>query len=159
MKEIAQMFHCNRRHVRQAIKDFGFFQTKRGNAGKNNPAWKGGIVSHKSRYVKVYAPHHPHHDNHNYVWQHRMVMEQKLGRLLEPKEVVHHIDGNGLNNHPDNLQLFASNADHLRHELKGRVPNWTPQGKANILASVAGDKQRERRRAKASTSAASPPAS
>ncbi len=38
--------------------------------------------------------------------EHRYVMEKKLGRRLESKEIVHHIDGNGQNNNPKNLQVM-----------------------------------------------------
>jgi hypothetical protein len=51
------------------------------------------------------------------VYEHRLVMEQKLGRTLRPGEVVHHIDADRANNDPDNLMVFASNGEHLRYEL------------------------------------------
>jgi hypothetical protein len=43
-----------------------------------------------------------------YVAEHRLVMAQKLGRVLEQWEHVHHIDGNKTNNHPDNLEIVSS---------------------------------------------------
>jgi len=44
----------------------------------------------------------------------REVVENRYGPL--PKgSVVHHVDGNDLNNAPENLVLFASQADHLKH--------------------------------------------
>ena len=49
------------------------------------------------------------------VHTHRIVAAEKLGRPLLKGEVVHHKDENKLNNHPDNLQVFASQAEHARH--------------------------------------------
>ena len=51
---------------------------------------------------------------------HREMAAQKLGRPLRPGEVVHHIDGNKLNNHPDNLIIFASQAEHSAHHAAER---------------------------------------
>jgi hypothetical protein len=44
---------------------------------------------------------------------HRAVMEEKLGRRLSPDEIVHHIDGNKLNNDISNLEVM-SRSDHSR---------------------------------------------
>lgn len=54
-------------------------------------------------YTKTYGRH-----------THRIVAEQILGRPLKPGEVVHHIDRNKRNNNPDNLMVFASQADHVK---------------------------------------------
>jgi len=52
--------------------------------------------------------------------EHRIVAEQMLGRPLRPGEVVHHIDGNKRNNAPENLMVFASQAEHaLWHKKAG----------------------------------------
>ncbi len=47
---------------------------------------------------------------------HRVVMEKKIGRQLLPGEIVHHRDGNKLNNSPDNLELMTQ-ADHVREHI------------------------------------------
>ena len=44
---------------------------------------------------------------------HRYIMETILGRELESNEVVHHKDGNKLNNNPDNLMLMTK-SEHAR---------------------------------------------
>ena len=45
---------------------------------------------------------------------HRQVAERMLGRPLREGEVVHHIDGNKLNNAPENLMVLSSQAEHAR---------------------------------------------
>lgn len=47
--------------------------------------------------------------------EHRVVAEQMLGRPLKKGEVVHHIDNDKTNNHPLNLMVFASQAEHARY--------------------------------------------
>jgi hypothetical protein len=54
--------------------------------------------------------------------EHRHIMSQRLGRKLLHKEIVHHIDDDGLNNDPDNLELTDS-VSHTKHHTKGIKPN------------------------------------
>lgn len=84
--------------------------------------WEGGRRIDKHGYVEVYVPKHPQARLHSgSVLEHRLLMEVMLGRYLSPTEVVHHEDEHPRHNRPDNLRLFASNGDHLRHELTGRT--------------------------------------
>lgn len=55
--------------------------------------------------VAVYAPNHPKANGSGYVLRSRFKMEKKIGRLLSSDEVVHHIDGNFLNDRISNLYL------------------------------------------------------
>lgn len=60
--------------------------------------------------------------------EHRVIAEQKIGRPLAVGEVVHHIDGDHLNNHPDNLEVMTQ-AEHMRRHglgIKGVRPHWEP---------------------------------
>jgi hypothetical protein len=121
-------------------------------AGEGHPEWTGGRILTKHGYWKVFCPDHPecqrvnqmrmakspgyYYRKQKYVWEHRLVMEKHLGRYLKSQEVVHHINGDKGDNRLENLQLFQSNAEHLAHDLKGKCPKWTPEGKARILAAT-----------------------
>ena len=72
--------------------------------GQKPPNWKGGRIIQKG-YINVWKPDHPNASLVGYILEHRLVMESKIGRLLKPNEIVHHIDGNRLNNDPTNLCL------------------------------------------------------
>lgn len=117
----------------------GIPRPKRGGAVREwNGSWKGGERLTKDGYRELLVLDHPFAKGRRkrgvlrregYMLEHRLVMEHLLGRYLLPTEVVHHIDKNRLNNSPDNLELFSSNAEHLRVELSGKCPKWTEQGK------------------------------
>lgn len=48
-------------------------------------------------------------------------MEMVIGRYLTTVEVVHHEDDNAGNNSPDNLKLFANNAEHKKYHNANRL--------------------------------------
>ncbi len=52
--------------------------------------------------------------------EHRWVVEQAIGRKLSPIESVHHVDGNKLNNKPENLMLFKTMSAHRQYENRYR---------------------------------------
>jgi hypothetical protein len=47
--------------------------------------------------------------------EHRYLMENHLCRKLSDNEVVHHVDGNGLNNSLDNLQVMTKSEHRKYH--------------------------------------------
>ena len=98
--------------------------------GKDNPMfgkrkdecslWKGGRKVRKDGYVLIAVaddylnPADTTSSGTKYALEHRVVMEQHIGRPLLKTEVVHHVDRNPNNNHIDNLQLFSSHEEHMR---------------------------------------------
>ena len=95
--------------------------------GKNNPCYRGGKTIQPLGYVEILATDHPNANNRGYVYEHRLVMEKKLGRLLKSGEIVHHVNKDLQDNRPENLRLFNSIGEHLKHELTG-IPRPSRQG-------------------------------
>lgn len=61
-----------------------------------------------SGYVTIYVPNHPDSSKKSgKMFEHRWVMEQHLGRRLEPHENVHHINGIRDDNRIENLELWT----------------------------------------------------
>jgi hypothetical protein len=85
-------------------------------AGPAHPRWKGWrYCGRGGKYKELRMPTHPY-AKRGYYREHRYVMEQKLGRYLTPEEEVHHIDGNGWNNAPENLRLIKNKSEHVKLE-------------------------------------------
>jgi len=75
-----------------------------------------------SGYIFVMSKDHPHRNRDGYVRQHRLVMEEHLGRYLDKNEIVHHIDGNKLNNSLDNLEVITR-VEHARSHYEEKLGN------------------------------------
>jgi len=103
--------------------------------GASHPRWRGGRYQ-LGRYWYVFHPDHPNATKRGYVAEHRLVVELHLGRHLDPKEVVHHRNADPDDNRIENLVVFPSNGEHLHHELKGRTPRWSREGKERIREGV-----------------------
>jgi hypothetical protein len=71
-------------------------------------------------YVEVWMPDHPMAQKSGYLMEHRLVMSEHLGRLLDPSEVVHHKNEVKTDNRTENLDLLAK----VTHD---RLPKPAPR--------------------------------
>jgi HNH endonuclease len=62
---------------------------------------------------------------------HRVIVEQREQRRLASDEIVHHVDGDPLNNNPENL-IILSRGEHMRIHVRNRR-RWTAEEKARTL--------------------------
>jgi len=90
-----------------------------GRFGKDAANWKGGKRP-IGKYLYIYKPDHPHATTNGCVMEHRLVMEEKLGRILKPGEIVHHINGDGRDNRPENLEVQDRSTHVHNHFAHGR---------------------------------------
>ena len=75
--------------------------SKSGQKRERNGRWLGGRTYHKRGYLYVRT------EDGQYVFEHRLVMEEMLGRSLLKEESVHHINGVKDDNRPENLELWV----------------------------------------------------
>ena len=100
-------FYCSKSCSSRDINTFGNLR------GDKHYNWTGGRIINAKGYALIYFPDYPGRKvNGKYVREHRLVMEQKLGRYLKPTEQVHHKNGIKDDNRLRNLDLVTFN-DHF----------------------------------------------
>jgi len=83
---------------------------------KNRGRLPKGYRTYQRGYLKKMCKGHPNADKDGYVLEHRLVMEEHVGRYLTADEVVHHINGTRDDNRIENLQLRTKKSHGYGHE-------------------------------------------
>lgn len=121
VKKVLSLAHKGKKLSEEHKRKIGEWNIKHGKRppiikGEKSHLWKGGKIKAKSGYIYAYSPDHPNATKgpKGYIFEHRLVMENKLGRYLIKGEVVHHINGNKTDNRIENLMLFSSHSKHIK---------------------------------------------
>lgn len=84
--------------------------------------WKIKKIVRKGDYNYAVVKEHPYSTKYGYVLEHRIVIENHLERLLNSNEIVHHKNGNRLDNNLSNLELMTVNEHNKHHgNLHGKT--------------------------------------
>lgn len=108
LRTISTTLQVDRRRIAKLVKAAGC--TTR--FGRKPLSGRAGTTVHEGGYILIHCPDHPYANMRGYVREHRLAMEQHLGRYLEPHEVVHHRNEVVTDNRIENLELFESNSAH-----------------------------------------------
>ena len=140
------MSELQRRTLVSRRKDLKWGRSAR--EGKGNSNWHGGKYFDDKGYVRVRMTQHPC-QVHGYVYEHRLVLEDLLGRYLKPWESCHHINEIKEDNRAENIYLCTASEhssihregynhtmehkDHMRKKMKGRAPKNFKGKSKNII--------------------------
>lgn len=112
MDEIARELGVSHNIIRRHFAKYGILSRKGSDRSPMRQMERENrIFKHDGDYSLLYRPEHPRNCS-GYIREHVYVMEQHLGRYLEPGEVVHHIDCDKSNNDISNL-VVLTNGQHL----------------------------------------------
>jgi len=86
--------------------------------GRGNPNFSGGKYMDDKGYIRILCPEHVNNVR-GYMYEHRLMLEKYLGRLLLPWESVHHINEIKIDNRIENLFLTTV-AEHSAIHREGK---------------------------------------
>ncbi len=109
--------NTGKRHTQETKDKISISKTGK-NRGEESHSWKGGVSYNKGRKLVLVSNHHGRKQG-SHVCEYRLIVERILGRGLKRSEVVHHINGDTLDNRNKNM-MICTNSYHswLHHEMR-----------------------------------------
>src|SRR4030042_1521736 len=85
-KKLYKCMNCGREVYRYESE----VKRRNGKTFCSKKCWSKGFIIDKEGYILIHNPTHPFCNAIGFIREHRLIMEQSLGRYLYPHEVVHH---------------------------------------------------------------------
>lgn len=104
---ICEVRKCDRKSYVKGMCGLHYSRMKRHGDPHKKVRTKPERLMSKTGYILITKPEHPAATSDR-VLEHRLIMEERLGRYLLPGENVHHINGVRHDNRPENLELWVT---------------------------------------------------
>jgi len=102
------------------------------NTGENNHNFKGLRKHNYYGYIMIYQKSHPKADESGRILEHRVKVENYLGRYLKKNELIHHINGKKDDNRLSNLYLFNRRKHTIYEKALKICPDLVKKLKSNL---------------------------
>lgn len=132
-KELAIIFERSLNSIQRKASDLKLNKSKQHisktwskvRIGDKSCNWNGGKKINKKGYVLILNKNHPNCDSNGYIFEHRCVIEEYIGRYITEEEIVHHKNGIKNDNRIENLQLMLKSEHTKLHHIGSKRSSKT----------------------------------
>lgn len=129
IRDIASKMHVSAPGILKSLRRSGTSTRKAGRPRKpgtvEKPCKHCGATTLRRVYCSDTCYFAAIHNPKYFQWRHGQRMARAAinaaGFALQPRNIVHHVDGDNRNNSLDNLWVFANHADHMRYHRLGYI--------------------------------------